>query len=65
MMSFSTPPVDRRTAPVKRPTLDGYTDIINGWLDGDREVHRKQRHTAKRVLSGSAASMGSPAATRS
>ncbi len=49
-MSFSTPSGDRRTAPVKRPKLDGYTAIINGWLDGDREVHRKQRHTAKRVF---------------
>jgi transposase len=50
MMAFSVPPGYRRSAPVKRPKLDGFTGIIDGWLDGDREVHRKQRHTAKRVF---------------
>ena len=50
MMAFSMPPGYRRTAPVKRPKLDGYTEIIDGWLEGNREVHRKQRHTAKRVF---------------
>jgi hypothetical protein len=35
---------------VKRPKLDGFTGIIDGWLEGDREVHHKQRHTAKRVF---------------
>ena len=50
MMAFSVPPGYRRTAPVKRPKLDGFTGIIDGWLEGDREVHRKQRHTAKRVF---------------
>lgn len=50
MMAFSAPPGYRRTAPIKRPKLDGFTGIIDGWLDGDREVHRKQRHTAKRVF---------------
>ncbi|SDY93946.1 hypothetical protein SAMN05444340_1386 [Citreimonas salinaria] len=50
MLAFSIPPGYRRTAPVKRPKLDGFTGIIDGWLDGDREVHRKQRHTAKRVF---------------
>ncbi len=49
MLAFSVPPGYRRTAPVKRPKLDGFTEIIDGWLEGDREVHRKQRHTAKRV----------------
>ena len=50
MMAFSVPPGYRRSAPVKRPKLDAFTGIIDGWLDGDREVHRKQRHTAKRVF---------------
>jgi len=50
MMAFSVPPGYRRTAPVKRPKLDAFTGIIDSWLDGDREVHRKQRHTAKRVF---------------
>ena len=50
MMALSVPPGYRRTAPVKRPKLDAFTGIIDGWLEGDREVHRKQRHTAKRVF---------------
>jgi hypothetical protein len=50
MMAFSVPPRYRRSAPVKRPKLDAFTGIIDGWLEGDREVHRKQRHTAKRVF---------------
>ena len=49
MLAFSVPPGYRRQKPIKRPKLDGFTEIIDAWLDGDREVHRKQRHTAKRV----------------
>ena len=30
--------------------MDGFTEIIDAWLDGDRDVHRKQHHTAKRVF---------------
>lgn len=48
--AFSEPPGSRRTAPVKRPKLDGLTKLIGGWLEDDRGVHRKQRHTAKRVF---------------
>ena len=79
MMAVSVPPGYRRTAPVKRPKLDAFTGIIDGWLEGDREVHRKQRHTAKWVFerlrpyrqiasqspAGQWTSTGSPAATRS
>lgn len=50
MLAFSAPPGYRRTAPVKRPKLDGFTELIDQWLEDDRGVHRKQRHTAKRVL---------------
>ena len=50
MLAFSVPPGYRRTAPVKRPKLDGFMEIIDGWLEADRDVHRKQRHTAKRVF---------------
>ena len=48
--SFSIPPGYRRKAAVKRPKLDAFTGIIDAWLEEDREVHRKQRHTAKRVF---------------
>ena len=50
MTAYSAQPGYRRMAPVKRPKLDAFIGIIDGWLEGDREVHRKQRHTAKRVI---------------
>ena len=50
ILAFSAPPGYRRTSPVKRPKLDGFTAIIDGWLEDDRGVHRKQRHTAKKVF---------------
>ena len=50
MLAFSVPPGYRRTAPVRRPKLDGFTGLIDEWLRGDRkDDHRKQRHTAKRI----------------
>ena len=51
MLAFSVPPGYRRTAPVRRPKLDGFTGLIDEWLRGDRkDHHRKQRHTAKRIF---------------
>jgi transposase len=32
-----------------RPAIDRYAGLIDGWLLADREVPRKQRHTARRV----------------
>jgi len=49
-VAFSVPPGYRRTVAIKRPKLDGFTEIIDAWLDGDPAVHRKQRHTARRVF---------------
>ena len=37
-------------APIKRPKLDGFIEIIEQWLRDDVGQHRKQRHTAKRVF---------------
>lgn len=31
------------------PSLDPYLEIINGWLEKDKEQPKKQRHTARRV----------------
>ena len=50
MIVYAGPPGYRRTAPVKRPKLDGFTEIIEQWLREDADRPRKQRHTAKRVL---------------
>lgn len=49
-LAYSVPPGYRRTAPIKRPKLDGFTEIIDAWLDGDKTVHRKQRQTAKHIF---------------
>jgi transposase len=32
-----------------RPAIDPYAQVIDGWLLADREVPRKQRHTARRI----------------
>jgi len=50
MMAYSVPPGYRRQAPVRRPKLDAFIAVIDRWLDADRAVPRKQRHTAKRVF---------------
>lgn len=50
MLSFSVPPGYQRRAAIKRPKLDGFSAIIDQWRHDDLGVHRKQRHTAKRVF---------------
>ena len=50
MLEHSEPPGYRRSQPPKRPKLDPFTDIIDHILEEDRAVHRKQRHTAKRIF---------------
>jgi len=50
MMAYSVPPGYRRQVPMRRPKLDAFIPIIDGWLEADRAVPRKQRHTAKRVF---------------
>ena len=50
MLSFSVPPGYRRKAEIRRPKLDGFTEIIDQWLRDDIGQHRKQRHTARRVF---------------
>ena len=50
MLMFSVPPGYRRSQPVHRPKLDGFTGIIDAILEADRQVPRKQKHTSKRVF---------------
>ena len=50
MLEYSVPPGYRRTAPVRRPKLDGFTGLIDEWLRGDGDEPSKQRHTAKRIF---------------
>ena len=44
MLSYSSPPGYRRTKPVRRPKLDGFTGIVDAILeaDTDPDVPRKQ-----------------------
>ena len=37
-------------APIRRPKLDGFTDHIDGWLEENSGLPRKQRYTAKRIF---------------
>ena len=50
MIKYSVPPGYRRTSPIRRPKLDGFTGIIDQWLAEDLDRPRKQRHTAKRIF---------------
>ena len=43
-------PPPRKAYPRRpRPAIDPYVEVIDSWLLADREVPRKQRHTARRV----------------
>ena len=50
MLRHSEPPGYQRSQPPLRPKLDPFTNIIDRILEDDRTVHRKQRHTAKRMF---------------
>ena len=43
------PPGKRPAVGRPAPKLGGYRALIDGWLAGDLEAPRKQRHTAKRI----------------
>ena len=59
MLAYSVPPGYRRKAPIKRPKLDGFTEIINAWLEEDSGT------PPSGCSSGSGTNTASPAATRS
>jgi len=48
-LSSAVPPPRKPYQPRPRPSLDDWTEIIDGWLIADQQVPRKQRHTARRV----------------
>jgi len=50
MLNYAAPPGYRRTKPVRRPKLAAFTGVIDGILAADRDVPRKQRHTAQRIF---------------
>ena len=50
MLAYSVPPGYRRQEPPRRPKLAPFTGVIDGILEADHQVPRKQRHTAKRIF---------------
>jgi transposase len=48
-LESAVPPPRRPYPPRPRPAIDAYAAVIDGWLLADKEVPRKQRHTARRV----------------
>ena len=45
----SAVPAPRKTSERAAPKMDEFKAIIDGWLEADRSLPRKQRHTARRV----------------
>lgn len=64
-LAYSEPPGYRRATPIRRPKLGAFTEQIDQWLAEDKARPRKQRHTAKRILSGFGTSAGLMAVTLS
>lgn len=48
-LESAVPPAKRSPEVRPAPALGAYRQIIDGWLEADREAPRKQRHTARRV----------------
>jgi hypothetical protein len=48
-LASAMPPPRKGYARRSRPAVDPWVEVIDSWLLGDREVPRKQRHTARRV----------------
>ena len=54
ILRHSEPPGYRTDTPRAKPKLGPYLDRIAQILEDDKHAPRKQRHTAKRIFSGSA-----------
>lgn len=50
ILQFSLPPGYQRSSAPKRPKLDAFAGIIDQILESDRQIPKKQRHTAKRIF---------------
>ena len=48
-LSSAVPPPRKAYLQRPRPAIDPYVQVIDGWLLADKDVPRKQRHTARRV----------------
>ena len=50
MLSYSVPSGYRRTKPIRRRKLDGFTGIVDTILETDQDEPRNQRHTGHRIF---------------
>jgi transposase len=48
-LASAVPPPRKRYPTRSHPAIDPYAEIVDGWLIADRDVPRKQRHTARRI----------------
>src|SRR5437763_10359858 len=48
-LASAVPPARKPYPRRRRPAIDPYASVIDAWLVADREVPRKQRHTARRI----------------
>lgn len=48
-LASAVPPPRKPYSPRPCPAIEPWTAIIDGWLLGDRDAPRKQRHTARRI----------------
>ncbi len=48
-LAAAMPPPRKAYPPRPRPAIEPWTAVIDGWLLGDQDVPRKQRHTARRI----------------
>ena len=49
ILAYPEPPKYEQKRPRKKPKLGDFVPIIHEILKSDQQVHRKQRHTAKRI----------------
>jgi len=50
ILKYPEPPEYQQKGPRKRPKIGEFLPIIHEILKSDQQVHRKQRHTAKRIF---------------
>jgi hypothetical protein len=48
-LASALPPPRKEYLARSRPAIDPWAVVIDAWLIADQDVHRKQRHTARRV----------------
>jgi uncharacterized tellurite resistance protein B-like protein len=50
ILTYAEPPKYEQKRPRKKPKIGEFVPIIREILKSDQQVHRKQRHTVKRIF---------------